>query len=67
METRFEETVMEVICVLADTIQDETLDYMLLALPPSMSQWSEWLRDPPRLLTILSRFRWQLVMTHVSP
>ena len=28
------------------------------------SDWSPWLRDPSRLLTILSKFRWQLVMTY---
>ena len=49
----------------ADAIQGETLEYMILALPPVTSDWSPWLRDPSRLLTILSRFRWQLVMTYV--
>ena len=49
----------------ADAIQGETLEYMVLALPPMTSNWSPWLRDPSRLLTILSRFRWQLVMTYV--
>ena len=38
---------------------------MVLALPASTSQWSEWLCDPSRLLTIMSRYRWQLAMTHV--
>ena len=38
---------------------------MVLALPPSTREWSEWLCDPSRLLTILSRYRWQLAMTHV--
>ena len=50
----------EVYCASADAIQGETLDYVVLALPPSTSQWSEWLCDPSRLLTIMSRYRWQL-------
>ena len=40
-------------------------DYRVLALPPSTREWSEWLRDPSRLLTIMSRYHWQLVLTHV--
>ena len=56
---------IEVCCASADAIQGETLDYMVLALPPSTSQWSEWLCDPSRLLTVMSRYRWQLAMTHV--
>jgi hypothetical protein len=42
----------EVDCVSADAVQGETLEYMVLALPPFTSQWSEWLQDPCRLLTI---------------
>ena len=55
----------EVYCASADAIQGETLDYMVLALPPSTREWSEWLCDPSRLLTIMSRYHWQLVLTHV--
>ena len=51
---------IEVCCASADAIQGETLDYMVLALPPSTSQWSEWLCDPSRLLTIMFWYRWQL-------
>ena len=53
----------EVHCASADAIQGETLDYMVLALPPSTREWSEWLCDPSRLLTIMSRYHWQLVLT----
>ena len=52
-------------CVSADSIQGETLDYMILALPPNTKDWSEWLCEPSRLLTIISRYRWQLAMTYV--
>ena len=30
------------------------------------SQWSEWLSDPSRLLTVISRYQWQLAMTFVK-
>ena len=56
---------IEISCASADAVQGETLDYMVLALPPFTSQWSEWLCDPSRLLTIMSRYRWQLAMTYV--
>ena len=39
---------------------------MVLALPSLTQVWSEWLCDPSRLLTILSRYRYQLVMTFAS-
>ena len=56
---------IEISCASADAVQGETLDYMVLALPPFTSQWYQWLCDPSRLLTIMSRYRWQLAMTHV--
>ena len=56
---------IEICCASADAVQGETFDYMVLALPASTSQWSEWLCDPSRLLTIMSRYRWQLAMTYV--
>ena len=55
----------EVLCVSADSVQGETLDHMVLALPPATSQWSEWLSDTSRLLTIVSRYRRLLAMTYV--
>ena len=45
---------------------DAGSNYLLSsALPPSTREWSEWLCDPSRLLTIMSRYHWQLVLTHV--
>ena len=56
---------IEIFCASADAVQGETFDYVVLALPSSTSQWSEWLCDPNRMLTIISRYRWQLAMTYV--
>ena len=42
-------TEIKVCCVSADAIQGETLDFMVLALPPSTSQFSQWICNPSRL------------------
>ena len=57
---------LEFICASADAVQGETLDYMVLALPPKTMQWSPWLCDPSRLLTIMSRYRRQLAIAKIE-
>ena len=52
-------------CVTLDSVQGETFDYVVLALPPIAAEWSEWLCDPTRLLTLISRNRWQMAMPWV--
>ena len=54
-----------IFCATADAFQGETFDFVVLALPPSAAVWSDWLCDPNRLLTIISRYRWQLAMPWV--
>ena len=54
-------------CVTVDAIQGETFDYVVLALPPPAAEWSDWLCNPNRLLTLISRHRWQLAMPYVYP
>ena len=60
-----ENDLTEICCMSADAVQGETFDYMVLALPPSTSEWSEWLCEPSRLLTIISRYKLQLAIIYV--
>jgi hypothetical protein len=57
---------INIVCASADALQGDTLEYMVLALPPDAATWSEWQSSPSRLLTIFSRYRWQLAMTYVD-
>ena len=52
-------------CVTIDAVQGETFDYVVLALPPTAAEWSSWLCDATRLLTLISRNRWQMTMPWV--
>ena len=52
-------------CVTIDAVQGETFDYVVLALPPTAAEWSGWLCDATRLLTLISRNRWQMTMPWV--
>ena len=49
-------------CVTIDAVQGETFDYVILALPPRAAEWSDWLCNPNRLLTVISRNCSQMAM-----
>ena len=56
---------LTVTSVSLDSVQGETFDHAVLALPPQTSQWSPYLCDPCRQMVLLSRHKVQVAISPV--
>ena len=59
------ENCLRIKCVSADAVQGETFEIVVLALPPTTREWTSYLCDPSRMLTMLSRHCLQIVVPQV--